>query len=372
MNRIGLVLGSCLAALGLIGVGHLYLTELSQEPQAVIRTPSAQKPREELKRVLTAEERVGEFLVRISAASQEKKVELLGGLFTELEGPEFAQARLSRAGQEVLAEAVLGVVSGLAEGPETLPVRQKAVLVLASRTDVESSRAFIEAALENGPQELRTAALKGLGSPGGLRGKTVYAKVLETSQKGLAPGTLVPQALRRTGGKEGSDAILELMRSTSDWTTINACAVALQDYQKPGVIGEILARLEAVGSLEDPKRLPWFGRRLFGEWLKTAEGADFSRGLKVMKEKPTLVKGALDAAEKALGHSDPVLRGLAGEAIERAVEGRSLDPETGEKLLSGRLGVETEPMLRAQLSGGLEKVRDMLQPAAEEIPLSQP
>lgn len=65
--------------------------------------------------------------------------------------------------------------------------------------------------------------------------------------------------------------------------------------------------------------------------------------------------------EKGLQSPDPDTRRYAAIAVKKAVVAKIVDAKQGQTLLAGRLQVETEPVLKAELTGGLERIHTLLE-----------
>jgi len=362
MNRLEAVAGASLVALVVAGVGqkHRELTKLAGEPAPAPHIlPQLQH---ETRPSRTVDSAVAAYLAAVeSAADADKRVQL-GSLLASLESPEFDGEEFDSATAESLAKAVVSALAtGGDGGSQDVELRRQAAGFLAGRVPGRASREFVLKAIEEGPAEVRDEALKRVGSPLGVRGKAVYAKLLELGDKGLIPDSMLAPVLRRTGGLKAKDALASLMASTDSAKLIGGCAVALQDYRDPEVMGIILARLEAVGMIDTAGKLPWLSSALLDEHLKTADKSSLRRGMMAMAARPALVKTGLVHAEKALQSPDPDTRRYAAVAVKKAVVAKHIDAKRGEGLLAGRLQVETEPVLKAELTGGLERIHTILE-----------
>ena len=253
------------------------------------------------------------------------------------------------------------------DGAEDLELRRRAVGFLAGRVSGKTSRDFVLKAIEEGPAEIRLEALKRVGSPLGVRGSAVYAKVVELGAKGLVPDAVYPSALRRTGGVKAKEALMTLMTSTDSAKLISGCAIALQDYRDAELIGKILERLEAVGMIESAGKMPWISPALLDEHMKSADKASFRRGMIAMATRPALVKTGIAHVEKGLQSPDADTRRFAAIAVKKAVVAKLIDAKQGETLLAGRLQVETEPVLKAELTGGLERIHSLIEQAPKGV-----
>ena len=79
-----------------------------------------------------------------------------------------------------------------------------------------------------------------------------------------------------------------------------------------------------------------------------------------MASRPGLVK--IEHLKTALDSPDADTRKAAVAAVKKAVVAKAIDAQTGETMLANRLQTETEPVLKAELTGGLERVRGLLPP----------
>ena len=361
MNRIEAVAGISLAALFAAGVGQKY-----GELQKLAQTPAPSKDSKPKLQLETRPERTVDSAIAAYLASAEMSVESdkavhLGSMLAALESPEFDGEEIDSVTAESLAKAVVEALATPGEPtPESLELRRRAVGFLAGRVPGKTSRDFVLQAMEDGPASVRDEAIKRAGVPTGVRGASVYAKVKELGEKGMVPDALLPGALRRLGGVKAKEHIVSIMGSTDSAKLITACAISLQDYRDPELVGKILERLEAVGMLESGVKMPWLSPALLDEHLKTADKQSFRRGMMAMAARPSLVKAGIGHAEKGLQSTDPDTRRFAAVAVKKATVAKVIDGKQGEALLAGRLQVETEPVLKAELTGGLERVRTML------------
>lgn len=361
MNRLEAVAGASLVALVAAGVGQKY-TELSKlaatPPPAKNVLPKIQL---ETRPERTVDAAIGAYLSGAEAAAEADKRVHLGSLLASLESPEFDGEELDSVTAESLAKAVVAVLEKGDAGEEDVELRRRAVGFLAARVPGRTSRDFVLKAMEEGPVEVRIEALKRVGSPLGVRGSSVYAKVKELGEKGLVPDSVLPGVLRRTGGAKAKDVLLTMMTSTDSAKLIAGCAISLQDYRDPEIVGKILERLEAVGMIDGAGKLPWLSPALLDEHLKSADKASFRRGMMAMATRPVLVKTGIAHVEKGLQSPDPDTRRYAAVAVKKAVVAKIVDAKQGETLLAGRLQVETEPVLKAELTGGLERIHALLE-----------
>ncbi|MEK7390109.1 MAG: hypothetical protein AAB036_10470 [Elusimicrobiota bacterium] len=355
-----------LAALVALGLGHKYreLSLLAQTPP-----PSKVSPKQmgEIRPVRTVDSAIAAYLYNAEVAVEGDKITRLDGLLTALESPEFEGEAIDSVTAESLAKTIVAILDpgGDVAGPDA-QTRLRAAGFLAARVPGKTSRDFVLKELESGSNEARAEILKHVGSPLGVRGSSVYAKVKELGDKGLVPDALLPAALRRTGGLKAKESLITLMTQSDNARLISGCAISLQDYRDPELIGVVLERLEQVGMLDSSGRLPWISPALLDAHLQSAGKAQLRRGMVVLAARPALVKKTFPAVEKGLQSPDADTRRYSAIAIKRAVIAKIVDPKKGETLLAGRLQVETEPVLKAELTGGLEGVRGMI----EQSPVS--
>lgn len=359
MNRIEAVAGISVIALVAAGLGTKYveLRRLAQTPDPMkFSKPdltAAARP------VSTLDSAVHAFLANTENAADADRMVHLGELIAAIDGPDLTEDDFDADTAETLAKNVVGIVEKNADdSKEGQELKRRAVGLLASRVAAPTSKAYILKVLSEGPQDLREEAVARVGSPRGVRGPSVYAKIRELADKGLIPDELLPSALRRTGGLKARDTIVAIMKSTDSAKLVSGCAIALQDYRDPALLGDVLERLEQVGRLDSAGKMPWISSPLLDAHMKTADKAQFRRGLMAMAARPGLAK--IEHLKTGLGSPDAETRRVAAVAVKKAVVAKVVDAQEGEAMLAGRLQTETEPVLKAELTGGLERVRGLL------------
>ena len=368
MNRLEAVAGASLFALVVAGVGQKYneLSKLAGTPPPPSRV--LPKIQAETRPVRTVDSAIDAYLANAEAAAEADKLVHLGSLLAALESPEFDGEEIDSVTAESLSKAIVAVLNKPGDGGAMdLELRRRVVGFLAGRVSGKTSRDFVLKAMDDGPVEIRVEALKRVGSPLGVRGSAVYAKVKELGDKGLVPDTMLPTVLRRTGGVKAKDVIVTLMTSTDNAKLIAGCVISLQDYRDPEILGKALERLEQVGMIDSAGKLPWISPALLDEHLKSADKAQFRRGMIAMAARPSLVKTGIVHVEKGLQSPDPDTRRYAAVAVKKAVVAKLVDAKQGESLLAGRLQVETEPVLKAELTGGLERIHNLLEEAPKGV-----
>jgi hypothetical protein len=359
MNRIEAAAGITLIALVAAGLGSKYV-----ELHRLAQTPDPMKfSKPELAAgilpVSSLDSAVHAFLANTENAADADRMVHLGELIAALDGPGLTEDDFDADTAETLAKNVVAIVSNNADdSKEGAEMRRRAVGLLASRVPSPTSKAFILKVLSEGPQDLREEAVARVGSPRGVRGPSVYAKIRELADKGQIPDELLPSALRRTGGLKARDTLVAIMKSTDSAKLVNGCAIALQDYRDPSLMGDVLERLEQVGRLDSAGKMPWISAALLDAHMKTADKAQFRRGVMAMAARPGLVK--VERLKTALESPDAETRKIAVAAVKKAVVAKVIDAAQGETMLASRLQTETEPVLKAELTGGLERVRGLL------------
>lgn len=349
---------AAIAGLGLfaaVGAVQFYEESLDLEDEALTAALPARPPVRP--RPVSVEETIQSYMTGLGQdANAAGRLAAVAGLLDALESPAHSRAAIPPAAAAALIPAALGAFAADAElSPEARDLRKRLGAFIVSRAKGPESRAFALTALAEGPEDLRAAILPHLGDPRGVGGRAVLSKVREI--KGAISPELYPRVVRRLGGKGAIPELLELLQSTADWKAVGACAVALQDIGDASVMGPVLERLEQVGLLDKPARLPYISGRLLKGFLETAEGSALRRGIRVVQARPSMTRWAGTALARGLESPDPVTRLSAASAVKRGVVEGHLRSEEAETLLSGRMERETEPVLKAELSSGLESLR---------------
>lgn len=359
MNRLEAAAGISVIALVAAGLGQKYLeldklAHASDPVKQVVPDETASA-----KAGSTLDAAVQTFVTSTQESADAERLTHLGELLSAVDGPELAAEDLDADTAEAFAKNVVAVLEKNPDDTkEGVELRRRAVGFLASRVNAPSSKAYVLKVMDEGPQALREEAVARAGSPRGVRGASVYAKVRELADKGLIPDEILPAALRRTGGLKARETLVTLMKSTDSAKIISGCVIALQDYHDPALLGSALERLEAVGRLDSAGKLPWISAALLDQHMKTADKASFRRGIAAMAARPSIAK--IEHLKTGLDSPDAETRRIAAVAVKKAVVAKVVDAQTGETLLAGRLQTETEPVLKAELTGGLERVRGMI------------
>lgn len=355
--RNAIIAGTCLTLLALVGIGQ-HAMDKSSSPVGKASPVQSPPPPQETKPE-SVDSVINGTLQSIQEGDPVNQQAALGSLLDVLQGPEYAQAAIKPATSEEFAKAAVAVIES-SETETTPELKTRLAVFLASKTRGRVSRDYVFKTLDEGGDDARKAVLEHLGSRDGIGGRKVFEKVQELASKGMIDEKTLPAVLRRTGGKKATEPITALMKSTDSEKVVSACVIALQDIGEAANLGPALERLEQIQVIDSPEHLPWISPKLFSQFMEKAEGPDMVRGIKVMRSRPSLVKSGLPALEKGLSAANPATRRAAAEAVKKAVVLKKLGAKRGEELLAGRLTIETEPVVKAELAGGLEQVRGMI------------
>jgi hypothetical protein len=360
MERNEILAGTAIAVLAAVGVGQLYLDKGAMKTPEPVGQAQTQPQTPQEVRPISIDEVVSGFMTSLEQGEDTSKLVALTGLLDELESPAFANAVMSADTAEPFAKAAIAAVtvSTEAETPEIAELRRRAAGFIAARTHGPSSKEWILKLLDEGGAEIRAEIVRNIGRPHGVRGKAVYEKLVAIGDK-IPTKDLAP-ALVRLGGKKAGEPIVARMKASDDWKEIGACVTALQDIGEPELLGAAFERLDQTGLLEKGEKLPWISGTMFSAFIEKAEGANLRNGLRAAKTRPALVKHAVDAVKRGLDSSDPQTRLVAAAAVTKGVVAKVITIEDGEKMLSGRLSAETEPVLKAELTGGLDHLRGLI------------
>ncbi|MDX6769744.1 MAG: hypothetical protein SF051_09450 [Elusimicrobiota bacterium] len=358
MTRPQAVAGLAVLSLLAAGGGRKYF-----QLKALAETPSPERGVElvrESRPVVSVDTVLHAYLTQSEGAPDADRLTYLGALLTALETPELSTQPVDGEVGETLAKAVIAALAASPdESPEGLDLRRRAVAVVVGRTTGPESKEFALKVLTEGPRTLRDEALRQLGRPGGVRGPELFAKVRELQAAGSVPEALLPGSLRRSGGVKAKEPILELLSSATSKKLVSACAVALQDYRDPQLLGPVFERLEQLGMLDSSVTMPWVSAPLLDAHLQAADGARLRRGMMALRARPTLSRVGVAGLEKGLSAPDAETRRVAAQAVRQAVASKIVDLAKGESLLAGRVESETEPVLKAELTGSLEHIRGL-------------
>lgn len=349
------------AGLTVVGLAAGGLVSQYQKLTELARTPDPEKSyviARERRPVASVDSVVHAYLTDSEGVPEAERFAKLGALLNALDSEDLAMAPVDGEVGEQLAKAVIdGIGVSTDSSKEVLELRRRAVGVVAGRTSSAISKEFVMQTLKEGPQALRDEALRQIGRAGGVRGPELFASVKELQAAGQVPESILPGVLRRTGGTKAKQPLLDLMAGTDSKKLIVGCAVALQDYKEPELLGNVLERLEQLGMLDEGVKMPWISAPLLDKHLASAEGTKLRRGMLAVRARPSLAKSGTAKLEKGLSSPDAETRRVAVQAVKKAVTAKAVGVEQGENLLAGRVETETEPVLKAELTGSLESIR---------------
>ena len=183
--------------------------------------------------------------------------------------------------------------------------------------------------LEDGDEKEIRTLLSEAGKPGGARGESRLRQAFGAFRERLPAGRTRlrgPQENRRVQGHRADHGNPQIHGFPGRGRPLRGDP---QDYAKAELLPGVLERLDALGMLERNGLMPWIDRDLLNASLGKAQGADLLRGMKVLRNRPSLVSSGMDALARGLEDADPMLRMTAAEAIKKAVAAKRLDPPRG-------------------------------------------
>jgi hypothetical protein len=346
MNSTKVVVGCSLVVLSLACIGQLMLDKperVAPESQTPVAEPVAQSETHPV----PADEVIGTFLPSITTGEEAERLNALAGFLDVMEGAEYSRMPIGEGAASSLAEALIPQIhEATAQAKESWELKLRAARLIVGRTKSDLAKSFVIQTLESGPADLQAAVAGAVGRPEGVGGRSVFAKLQQTA--GL-PAGIYTAALRRTGGKKAIEPILAIMRSTAEPDVVSACAIALQDYRDPALLGQALERLEQTGLIDDGNKMPWISAALLNAHLETAEGSALARGIKVLRSRPTMARHGAAIFERAFEKGDEETRRIASDAVKKAVMIKTVDAEMAEKWLAAHPEQRAEPVLKAAL-----------------------
>lgn len=241
--------------------------------------------------------------------------------------------------------------------------RGECLTLLVASVKGDASRAYVEQVLAVGDPSDKEAVLEALVKPGSLRGRNLFESAYELTKTSEVPETLKPAVIRRVRGKAAAEELMAFVRETKDRKALAAAAVEVQNLHRPELLGEVIARLDDEEMLKDARLLPWFNGKLLAEHIGKAEGVELVRALRVVWARPSLTRQTYRSVQETLASADPAVRRMAARLVPDAVKYEALAAEEGEKTLSARLDVETDPAVKGELEAVLGEVRRNRRPA---------
>lgn len=283
---------------------------------------------------------------------------------------------LGEAAREATASALLDMhrlSSGSAK--EDVSERKEALQLLVASVKGDAARSYAESVLAAGTDADRRTVAESLVVPGALRGGTLYEMAYELTKTPSIPEALKPALIRKIRGKAAEGELMAFVRETQDKKALSAAAVEIQNLHKPELMGEVIARLDEMELLKDPKTMPWFKGALLSEHIRKAEGVELVRALRVVWTRPSLTKTTFKAVQETLASADPAVRRMAARLVPDAVKYAALQSEEGEATLTARLEIETDPAVKGELEAVIEDIRRTRRPvekAPEVVPVLDP
>jgi len=259
-------------------------------------------------------------------------------------------------------------------GKEDVLERKEALRLLVASVKGDAARSYAESVLAAGSDADKKVLAEALLEPGALRGGTLYEMAYELTKTPSIPEALKPALIRKIRGKASAEELMAFVRETSDKKALSAAAVEVQNLQDPKLLGEVIARLDEMDMLKDPKVMPWFKGALLSEHIRQSEGVALVRALRVVWTRPSLTKTTFKAVQETLASADPAVRRMAARLVPDAVKYAALEAQEGEATLTARLEVETDPAVKGELEAVLGEFRRTRRPTEEapkEAPVSE-
>jgi hypothetical protein len=361
------IVGGIAAAMGWIG---LSLYEPSNDAQVKIPAHGgktiAELPKE-LKPIETGELKLAVAIEGLKGATDSQKPDALDKLSDAYDETDDVSAEMREKAGQAIAAAWRGFADG-EEGQDDF--REEAGKLLVTIGGTAADEATADLLSGEAEEDVRVAIIKQLATTPGGHSKSVYEAAFGAIETDDIPAEYHPFVLRRALGKKSEERILALFDAdTSSSAVLKACAVELQEFGKPELMGRVLAKLDSKGMLESGKTMPWFSGRLLGSFIKTAKADELGRALKVMQARPALTKAVMPAARERIADVDPAVRRMIAKVVPHAVKNEGLDPKDGESILADRLGKESDPAVKLALEDSLAQVRETRPPQqGEEVP----
>jgi hypothetical protein len=243
-------------------------------------------------------------------------------------------------------------------------VRLSLIYDLARYGDNEIAKPLILRILDRGSKEERAEALRGLGSPEGVSGDDLYAKIEDLARRKIITDEAKTTYLARIDKNRALVKILDEVRTTRDKRKFLYSAWTLQDsYGRPADFKTILPRLKELGLTErrsfDGKSdgLFWIRANLLAAYLDIAQGKDLKLALELMAQYSSLTRPAsASALIRQLDNTDPQNRMLAARALEQ-VAGRSRsDKRAINAALSEAIQKEAGSQTKKALQDSLDRI----------------
>lgn len=229
--------------------------------------------------------------------------------------------------------------------------------------DNEVAKPFILRILDRGSKDERAEALRGLGSPGGISGDDLYAKIEDLARREIITDQAKTTYLARIDNERALTSILREVRSTRDKRKFLYSAWTLQNsYRNPTNYKDILPRLKELGLTQrgsfDGKSdgLFWVNAELLAAYIDIAQGSDLRLALEMMAEHAALTRPAsAPALMRRLEHADPAVRTLAAQALEKVLSRSMSDKKSIYHALDSAAEREVDPNTRNQIQAVISR-----------------
>jgi hypothetical protein len=235
---------------------------------------------------------------------------------------------------------------------------------LARYGDNEVAKPFILWILDRGNKDERAEALRGLGSPGGVSGDDLYAKIEDLANRKIITDQAKTTYLSRIDKNRALVKILGELRTTKDKRKFLYSAWTLQDsYQRPADFKEILPRLKELGLTQnrsfDGKSdgLFWINAELLATYVDMADGSDLKLALGMMAEHGSLTRPvSAPALMRRLSHTDPQVRALAAQALVKVMGRSQVDKNAINAALNSALQNEQDPQAKKSIQDSIARI----------------
>lgn len=243
--------------------------------------------------------------------------------------------------------------------PLDLKRKTEAMRLFASKVGGDEATAFFSDVLTFGSEPMKVAAARELSKAAAPADKALFEKGFEVAKSTAFPARWKATAYRRFLGRKAAEpALLELFqRDDLDAAALRSTAVELQNYGKPQVMGVVLGRLDEAGLLENSSRMPWISGKLLAKHIEASTGDELLTALRVVKRRPGLLDATQAAVHARLGDASPMVRRLVAKIIPEGI-----DLPLGERVLTARLRVETDPDVKQDIETSLARVREAITP----------
>lgn len=361
-------IGLTLSVLGL-SLYEVMDHDLAQQ-EALYAATRRPQPQEET-RPVSAQETITAVMPSLSGEDELSVRAAVEHVRAAYDGP--GAKEVPEALREQLAASLSGIYERIGtETPEDRQLKDEIMKLIVIKVGGATARDFTAGLLDSTTESVRLGALEAVGVTGAVRGGAVTEKALALARSEDVPDQLKPALLRRFLGKKAEPEIQALFESELSPAALKACAVALQDFNKPELMKGILSRLQAAGLLHDHRQMPWLSGKLLSEHIKTASNDELTVAIQIIKARPTLTRATVKALKTRLSDKEPGVRKMVAQLIPDAVGTKNLESEDGESMLVAQLQTEEDPAVKGAIEEGLSQMRLARQPQPEAAAPSTP